>query len=242
MFLILLCIITTLLYWFWKSSYIRPDTIGGGYWSTWYGTCSGYSSQVFVPNTREDLLSIVQNCVNNGKKLRVIGSGHSWNKGVGCRDVLVSLEALNRVVEVDKTNMLVTVEGGCKINALNSALEAQGLALSVLGSISEQSIAGAICTGTHSTGVGASCLADLMEKLVLVTSVAPFVMTCSRAENADLFEAAGVSSGVLGIIVQVTLRVERSFRMEYRQWTIERSALAIQLPALIEVRHDFFLC
>jgi FAD/FMN-containing dehydrogenase len=57
------------------------------------------------------------------QQVRVIGSGHSWNEGIMTKDVLVSLDAMQRVVEVDLDRLLVTVQAGIKLKALNERLD-----------------------------------------------------------------------------------------------------------------------
>lgn len=91
--------------------------------------------------------------------LRAVGARHSPNACAmvrgGCDDGLVDLSRLDRLLSVAAQpasrggGALVTVEAGMTLAALNAHLDARGLALPVLGSISAQTVAGALATGTH---------------------------------------------------------------------------------------------
>lgn len=106
--------------------------------------------------------------VRGAKKLRVMGSRHSWSTGIATDQTLVSLDRMNRIQRVDERTLQVVVQGGIKLHDLIAQLDARGLALANLGSIDEQSLAGAIATGTHGTGLAFRCLADQVLSLRLV--------------------------------------------------------------------------
>ncbi len=131
---------------------VRTAGLGADY-ATWNRTVRGHAREVHTPHTQDELVALVKRAASEGLKVRAIGSGHSWNGGISTKDILVSLDSLNRVVAIDRTAMLVTVQAGKKLKDLNKELDNAQLALSVLGSISEQSVGGILSTGTHGTGV-----------------------------------------------------------------------------------------
>jgi xylitol oxidase len=90
----------------------------------------------------------LQAVVAGARRVRVMGSRHSWSKGIVTDGTLVSLDRMNRLVRVDRENLRVTVEAGIKLGDLIGRLEEHGLALANLGSIDEQSLAGAISPST----------------------------------------------------------------------------------------------
>ncbi len=85
--------------------------------------------------------------------MRVAGSGHSFTAAVLTDGTLLSLDRMGAVLDVDPSSGLVRVEAGIRLHALSQALAERGLAMPNLGDIDEQSIAGAISTATHGTGV-----------------------------------------------------------------------------------------
>ena len=107
------------------------------------------------------------------------------------------------LLAVDATG-LATVPAGMTLRALNPLLWARGWALPNLGDIDAQTVAGAISTGTHGTGARHRGLADQVRALDLVTADGA-VRTCSPSENAEIFAAARVGLGALGVLTSVTL-------------------------------------
>jgi FAD/FMN-containing dehydrogenase len=107
---------------------------------------------------------------------------------------------------------LVTVRSGTTLRSLNAALDLLGLALPNLGDIDEQTIAGAISTGTHGTGARFGGLATQVAALDLVLADGT-VVSCSAEQRPDLFAAARVSLGALGVISTVTLRCVPAFAL-----------------------------
>ncbi len=93
------------------------------------------------------MVELVKFAAINGRKLRVVGSGHSWSTVATSNDILVSLHNFTGLVSVEKATKEVTVRAGTTFNQLNQLLDERGLALTNLGSISEQTVAGAISTG-----------------------------------------------------------------------------------------------
>jgi FAD-linked oxidoreductase len=106
----------------------------------------------------------------------------------------------------------VTVQAGCRLAWLNPALAARGLALPNLGDIAYQSVAGAISTGTHGTGAKLSGLASQVIGLRLITADGS-VVSCSAHDEPEVFQAARVGLGALGVLSTVTLRCVPAFSL-----------------------------
>jgi FAD-linked oxidoreductase len=118
--------------------------------------------------------------------------------------------------------MTVTALAGTQLLTLNAELERLGLSLHNMGDIDQQTLAGAVSTGTHGTGGVAAGLAAQLAGLQLVTGSGE-VLDASRDQHADVFEAARVGLGALGILTQVTFMVEPLFLLEAHEepmtWT-----------------------
>jgi FAD-linked oxidoreductase len=142
--------------------------------------------------------------------VRVTGSGHSFTDAVATDGTLLDLRDLHGGVEVDPATGLVTVPAGMRLHALNQVLWDAGLAMSNLGDIDVQTVAGALSTGTHGTGQQLGGLATQIRALELVTADGA-VVTCSPTERAELFTSARVGVGALGVLTAVTLQCEPAF-------------------------------
>jgi FAD-linked oxidoreductase len=152
----------------------------------------------------------VKRAADAGRTVRVTGSGHSFTDAVVTDGTLLDLRDLGGGVEVDPATGLVTVPAGMRLHALNQALWDAGLAMSNLGDIDVQTVAGAVSTGTHGTGQRLGGLATQIRGLELVTADGA-VVTCSPAERPELFASARVGLGALGVLTAVTLQCEPAF-------------------------------
>lgn len=152
----------------------------------------------------------------NGKHLTVVGAGHSPGDIVCTDDYMISLDNLTELLAVDRERRLVKVQAGMRLYQLHWHLEQHKLAMSNLGSISEQSIGGFIATATHGSSLNRSILSQAIVELTIVLADSTKVR-CSRTENRDLFLAASVSLGALGIIVDVTFEVSDAYDIQSSQ-------------------------
>jgi FAD-linked oxidoreductase len=173
--------------------------------------------QVAKPATIDELVQILKLCSSDNLHVRVAGSGHSFTPLVQTNDVLLSLEHIQGIEEIDAVHGTVTVHGGTTLKTLGEALYARGLAQENLGGIDAQSIAGAISTGTHGTGVRFGTLSTQVEGLTLVTAAGE-LLECSPEQNPEIFQAALVSLGALGVIVKVKLRVVPTKRLHFKSY------------------------
>ncbi|RHZ55450.1 hypothetical protein Glove_415g29 [Diversispora epigaea] len=179
----------------------------------WAKTFTCVPELYFEPECEEDVIMIVELAKTHNKKLKAIGSGHSPSD-LPCTDgFMVNMNKLNRVLTVDLDAKTVTVEAGIKIHQLNEELNKYGLALSSLGSISDQTISGAISTATHGSGINFGNLCSQIISLTMVTA-SKGVLYCSNNVNPDIFKAASCGLGVLGIIINVTIQCENAFQLE----------------------------
>ncbi len=150
-----------------------------------------------------------------GNHMRVVGSGHSFTPLVETDDVLVSLENVQGIDMFDEVHNTITALGGTQLKNLGKELFDKGLAQENLGDIDVQSIAGAISTGTHGPGIRFGTLSTQIEKLTLVTADGE-LLECSLEHNPDVFKAAQVSLGTLGIIAKATVRVVPAKRLHFQ--------------------------
>jgi FAD-linked oxidoreductase len=191
---------------------LRLPGQGGISWKNWAGNQRCSPLVIERPLTEAHLQSIVKKAASGGHKIRAVGSGHSFT-AIACSDeILVSLEHLNMVRYIDTKNSLITVQAGIELGHLNNRLAKAGLAMTNLGDIAYQSLAGAVSTGTHGTGVDFTGIAGQIRRLRLVTATGEIV-DCSADENAELFRVARVGLGVFGIISEITLAVEPAFNL-----------------------------
>jgi len=179
------------------------------------------------PRSAAAVLSIVQRAAASQKHVRVQGNGHSWSQFVQTQDNLLQLDLMGDAITVDGNR--VSMNAGIKLEKLVERLRDVNLALRNTGSILKQSIAGAVSTGTHGTGIGLGNFATQVVGLTLVTmrGGVPTVLSLP-AEGADLFSAARVSMGALGVITQVTLDCVPFYDVELKAWKAKFADISTQ--------------
>ncbi|MEU4565726.1 D-arabinono-1,4-lactone oxidase [Micromonospora sp. NPDC023956] len=213
----------------------RTVTVGTA-WTNWAGNQRSIAGAVPRPRDTGEVAEAVRAAAEAGVRIRPVGSGHSFTSIAVTDGHRLELADLTEPVRVDRERRLVTVPAGITLRKLNDLLAGHGLAMPNLGDIDAQTIAGAISTGTHGTGARLGCLATTVEALTLVTGTGE-VLRCSADEQPDLFAAARVGLGALGVLTEVTLRCVDAFTLLAHERPARLADVLADLPALLD-RHD----
>jgi len=185
---------------------------GPGQWRNWAGTAAATPARWAQPRTEAEISAAVKDAAAAGLQVRALGSGHSFTPAAATAGLALDLSLWTGITAADTQTGLVTVRSGTTLRALNAAAAEFGLALANLGDIDAQTIAGALSTGTHGTGARLGGLATQVEALDLVLADGSLV-TCSASDRPELFAAARVGLGALGVVTAVTLRCVPSFTL-----------------------------
>jgi FAD-linked oxidoreductase len=179
-------------------------------WRNWAGNQTAADVTVIEPRGTEEIVAAVELAGREGRRLKPIGTGHSFTAIGRPEGVQLRLDRHDGLLKLDADAGLVTVQAGMPLHRLNEALAHSGFSMTNLGDIDQQTIAGAVSTGTHGTGARFGGLATQIRGLELVTAEGG-VLQCSAAENADVFHAARIGLGALGVVSAITLQVEPAF-------------------------------
>ncbi|MGB0872297.1 MAG: D-arabinono-1,4-lactone oxidase [Solirubrobacterales bacterium] len=164
------------------------------------------------PATVDQVVAAVNAARGRGDRIRVAGNLHSFSEIVRTDDTLISLKAMNGLIDADVASGLVRVRAGTSIHQLSRQLDALGLALPNLGDIDVQSIAGAAATGTHGTGENFGNVSAQIQAVQLVTAAGEVVEIDDSDQSA--LKAARVSLGTLGVVTALTLQCVPAFRLD----------------------------
>jgi FAD/FMN-containing dehydrogenase len=182
-------------------------------WTNWSGLESAQPERVVEPCGVEEVRAEVRRAREAGETVKMVGTGHSFTSISAPEHTMLSPRSMTGIVAIDRNAMTVTAAAGTRLKHLNAELERLGLSLHNMGDVAEQTLAGAISTGTHGTGGIASGLAAQVVGLELVTGTGRLVRANAR-ENFDIFEMARVGLGALGILTKITFAVEPLFLLE----------------------------
>ncbi|MFF0633104.1 D-arabinono-1,4-lactone oxidase [Nocardia sp. NPDC004151] len=164
------------------------------------------------PGTAAELSAALERADKRGDIVRVAGSGHSFNDAVLTDGTLITLNRMNRVLDVDRGSGLVRCEAGISLGALSAAMWDHGLAFANLGDIDVQSIAGATATGTHGAGIGLPNLSASLRSIELTLADGSRVEV-DADHDPQAYRAARVSLGALGVVSAVTLQAVPAFTL-----------------------------
>ena len=207
-------------------------------WHNWAGNVTATPRRVAAPGSALEVADEVAKAGSDGLSIRMAGTGHSFTPAVSTDGVLLRPDRLTAVRSIDKEAGLVTVEAGCPLRVLNAELYAHGLSLTNMGDIQVQTVAGATQTGTHGTGRASGGMAAQIAALELVLADGG-VVTCSADDRPDLFAAARVGLGALGLVTAVTFRVEPTFLLHAREEPMRWSEVISRLPELVSENEHF---
>ncbi|MCS5716857.1 FAD-binding protein [Herbiconiux sp. CPCC 205763] len=174
--------------------------------ANWAGTYEYGAERLLRPRSTEEVAAIVA----GASRVRALGTRHSFNDLADSTGDLLSLVDLEAHPVIDAAASTVTVASGTRFAVLAAHLEAHGYALHNLGSLPHISIAGAVATGTHGSGVGNGNLSTAVAGLELVTGRGD-VVHVSRADPR--FDGMVVALGALGVVTRITLDIQPTFRM-----------------------------
>lgn len=192
-------------------------------WQNWGRTVRAQPAKIAFPQSTAEVTELIVDAAARATHIKAIGSGHSFTPIAVTDGVLVRLDRLSGIISADRATGQVRVHAGTTLHALNHSLWQEGLALPNLGDIDTQTIAGAIGTGTHGTGARFQGLASAVIGLRIVLADGS-VVDCDADTEPDLFAAARISLGALGIITEVTLQCVPAYLM-----------LAVEAPGTLPV-------
>lgn len=182
--------------------------------TNWARTITYGAKEYQRPRTLDALRALVADAA----RVRVLGSGHSFNRVAdpGPAGVLLSTAALPPVIEVDRAARTVRVSGGVRYAELARAVHAHGLAVANMASLPHISVAGSVATGTHGSGMANPPLASAVREVELVVADGT---TVTIARGDDRFDGAVTSLGALGVVTALTLDLVPAFEVEQRVYT-----------------------
>jgi len=182
-------------------------------WQNWSGLESARPTRTLQPNDAGAVVAAVEQARDARSTVKMVGTGHSFTGIAAPEGAMLRPARLTGITAIDRDAMTVTALAGTQLKTLNAELERLGLSLHNMGDIAEQTLAGAVSTGTHGTGGIVAGLAAQLAGLELVTGTGE-VLNATPDQNSEVFDLARVGLGALGILTTVTFKVEPLFVLE----------------------------
>jgi len=197
-------------------------------WRNWSGSQTCYPDARKAPGTIAELQALISSATGC---VRPVGAGHSFTPLVPTDDTIVSLSRMSGVVSHDAGRMQAVIKGGTRLGDIGGPLAQLGQAMINMPDIDEQTLAGALGTATHGTGATLGCLPDFVEGLQLVTANGE-LLNCDRDHNREVFEAARVNLGALGVVTEVRMQNMAEYRLK-------REVDILPLQDMLDSAEDF---
>jgi L-gulonolactone oxidase len=176
-------------------------------WHNWSRTVAASPVVIARPSDEDDVIALVRAAYRDRKTLKVVGAGHSCSQVAVGAQTLVSLDAMTGMVAFDRAKRTATFAAGTSLRQINEELAGLGMALPNLPAIDAPTIAGAIATGTHGSGLAHGSLADSVTGLRIVTSPGIAI----DVHDSEQLDAMRVHLGCFGIVTRVKLAVVDAF-------------------------------
>lgn len=208
-----------------EPHYPPQDANGHYVWQNWSGVEHAYPAQRLAPaNTSE----LAQALAQAPAPLRMTGAGHSFNGQCATDGTLLTLDNFTGRVSHDAASISATFKAGTRLAQVGPLLEEIGQDMINIPDINKQTLAGAIATGTHGTGLQLPALHGRVESFRLMT-VDGRELLCSATENAELFHAALVGLGSFGVVTEYTLR----------NWPLQRTERRVDIVSLEQLLQEW---
>jgi FAD/FMN-containing dehydrogenase len=210
-------------------------------WTNWSGSVRFTPADKTAPTSVAEVQAAVKRAAAAGRGVRAIGSGHSFVPLCETSGLQLVTSRLRGVASIDRQRREAWILGGSKLYQIGEPLRRAGLSLSTMPDIDRQAVAGSVATGTHGTGRTIGSLSSYVTGLRLVLASGD-ALEVTLEKSPDVFRAAQVSLGALGVITHVRLALEPALRLRERLWTVGFDACMAQLDSHIaENRHfEFF--
>lgn len=210
-------------------------------WSNWSGRQTTDLDSLTFVRSEGDAAALIAQCNANGTAVRVAGAGHSHSPLVLNDQVIVDVSGLAGVVSVEQEPRQAWVRAGSSIYSLGVQLHQFGLALRNQGDIDRQLLGGVIATGTHGTGKSLQNIPASVCALEIILASGERVL-CSAEQEGELFQAARLSVGSVGLVSRVCLQLTSSQVLKEAGYRSTFDAVFDEIPSRISdhERFEFF--
>lgn len=181
----------------------------------WDGTLSWRPETIHWPTQEEQIAELIQQAIKERKRVKAIGSALSWSDIIDVPSIAIRFDKMSQVLQVDRDNRLIRLQAGALLQHVNEALARRALAFDNFGSIITQTAAGYIATATHGTGAKTQILSAYIDKIRLIDGLGQ-IHELDADHEPELFSAARVNLGCLGVVTELTFRCVEAFDLEER--------------------------
>ncbi|KAH0579407.1 hypothetical protein H2248_002268 [Termitomyces sp. 'cryptogamus'] len=192
---------------------LQPITLSTASFNNWGQSFYCAPLAIFEPENEFQCELILELARREGRSVKAAGVGHSPSDLACTNEYMLRTTKFNRLLEINVEKHYVVAQGGITLHDLHAQLGVYNLAMTNVGSISDQTLAGIVTTATHGSGIEYGVISTHVIGLTLLLANGNRVF-CSRNERPDLFIATICGLGATGLILSIQLEVEPAFRLK----------------------------
>ena len=179
----------------------------------WAKSFEFHPKKILAPSTTEEAQSMVHEHIKNKQTIRMRGSAHSWTGLISTTDSYMHLDNMQGLIEVFEEQKIVNAKAGTKLFLFGEEAFKHKLALPNQGDVNHQSVAGALSTGTHGTGIKLQSMANQLQGLTLVTGSGE-ILKVDKEKNPDMMNALSVSMGSAALITEAKVQMTSAYKLK----------------------------
>ncbi len=206
-------------------------------WTNWSGSVKFTPEVEEMPKNEEEVKKVVLKALSQGKKIRMVGAGHSSVPLVKTDHILLAQDQLKGVVDHDPALNRVDILPGTDIKEAGQALIELNLSMHNTGDVDLQYLGGAFGTGTHGSGKNLQNLSGIIRGCRLVDGKGNIRVITEK--EPDLLNAAKISLGSLGVFTQFTLQLNPAKKYVRQEYCTHIDSCMENLDALINENEIF---
>jgi FAD-linked oxidoreductase len=192
----------------------------------WAKNLNFYPQNIYAPKSEQEIQEIVYHHLKEKKSIRMRGSAHSWTELISSEEGFIHLDDMQGLISVDQEKKMVKAYAGTKLKRFGEEAFNHKLTLPNQGDVNHQSLAGALSTGTHGTGVTLQSMANQLHAMTLINGIGD-ILSLDQTKDPELLNALSVSLGSAGLITQVSLKMTEAYKLKVESFP-EDMTLALQ--------------
>jgi FAD/FMN-containing dehydrogenase len=208
-------------------------------WSNWSGSLKFRPGEFAEPSHEEELTTMAGRVLEEKRKIRAVGAGHSSSPLVVTDKLLVSLRHFKTVEKIDYDSSTAWIGTGLTVKEGGSKLLDHGLSFHNTGDVDIQCVSGAISTGTHGTGIKLKNLSSMLTGCTMLCADGQIREFTEEKEGKEFFDALRVSLGTFGIMLKMKLKLLPAFKLERRELCTNTDHCLENLDQLVEENRNF---
>lgn len=179
----------------------------------WAESFEFHPKRVLTPRSTEEAQTLVKEHLKNNRNIRMRGSSHSWTELISTSDSFLHLDAMQGLINVDFAKDCLSFKAGTKLALFGEEAFKHKYALPNQGDVNHQSLAGAISTGTHGTGITLQSLANQLWAIKMITGSGD-ILEINKEDHPNEIKALSVSLGAAGLITEATMKMIPAYKLK----------------------------